>query len=192
MINKVKSLINEESIFYTKALALLMLIAVTIGFIGGELMPQEAREVVNQTAIDFNFLKDFTTIQLFLFIFLNNAIKALLMMLGGILFGIIPVLFVLLNGYAIGVVVSVVIAGSGITSIILGLLPHGFLEIPAVLLAAGYGVWLGERFYRKFSEKKPITPALKIARRAFLHIILPLIAVAALIESTATIALLRF
>ena len=191
MTKKIYSLINDESLFYTKALTLLFIITGTIGFIGGELMPEEASAVIAQTAVDFNFLKDFTAIQLFLFIFLNNAIKAFIMMLGGIFFGIIPVLFILLNGYAIGIVVSVVLAGSSISTIILGLLPHGFLEIPAVLLAAGYGVWLGEKLYRKFSKKIPLMPAVKEARKVFLYIILPAIAIAALIESTVTIALLK-
>ncbi len=181
-MNLYKTLIPKEIGFYVKALALLFIISGVLGFATAEFLPTETGEAMEQIKEEIAFIGELEKIEIFFLIFLNNSIKAFFMMLLGILFGVIPVIFILLNGYMLGIITSVIIAGEGIISILLGILPHGMFEIPAILIIAGYGVWLGEMFSKKLRNKDMFTPYLKIALKKYIKIILPIIALAAFIE----------
>ena len=189
-MNLYRTLVPEKIEFYVKALALLFIIAGAFGFIVAQQFPSEAGEAIENTIRELSFIGELSQIEIFFVILLNNSLKAFFMMLLGTLFGVIPVIFILLNGYAIGVVISVMTAEAGITSILLGILPHGIFEIPAILIAAGYGVWLGEMFSKKLRNKNTFTPNLKIVFKKYINIILPIILLSALIETFLTDELL--
>lgn len=186
IINPMNLKIDGDIKFYFKALLLLFIIAGTLGFITAQQFPMQTEQAVEQTMEELSFIKDLGLFDLFLLISSNNVIKAFFMMLLGILWGIIPVLFILLNGYAIGMIVSITLAESGIATILLGTLPHGVLEIPAVVLAASYGVWLGERFVKKLRKETALNIHVKKSIGVFLKIILPLLVIAAFIETFIT------
>lgn len=79
-------------------------------------------------------------------LFVHNLTTSLIMIAGGIVFGIVPVLFVLLNGALIGFVIAVTYHATHVSPfllIIAGILPHGIFEIPAYLLASGIGIRIG-------------------------------------------------
>jgi stage II sporulation protein M len=82
------------------------------------------------------------------FIFLNNS-KATLMMIGlGAIFFIMPMISLFANGLAIGYIMkatSVSGVASPVDMFIFGILPHGILELPAILVAGGIGIFLGFR-----------------------------------------------
>ncbi|MFD0716695.1 stage II sporulation protein M [Paenibacillus sp. GCM10027626] len=91
------------------------------------------------------------TITLMLFIFFNNAIKAILVMYLGALFGVIPILFLAINGMLVGFVIRAAAEQGGeylFTAIFKGLLPHGILEIPAILVACAYGLYFGKLMFQ--------------------------------------------
>jgi stage II sporulation protein M len=179
--------IDKNIKFYFNALALLFIISGTFGFVTAQQFPLEAGMAVEQAAQQVSFIGELTPAGIFLFIALNNSVKAFFMMLMGILWGVIPVLFILLNGYAIGIVVSVAIVETGLIPIILGTFPHGILEIPAVLLAASYGVWLGEMFSKKIRKKNTeFSVNVKNAFGKFMKVVLPILIIAAFIETFAT------
>ncbi|GMQ95206.1 MAG: stage II sporulation protein M [Patescibacteria group bacterium] len=182
--------INDNIRLYLEVLTLLLIISATFGFVAAELYPQAAREGVTQAVSELGFLEEFGPVGIFLIILFNNAIKTLAMMFLGILFGVFPVLFILLNGYAIGVVASVVAAQTSALSIIAGTLPHGIFEIPAMIFAAGYGVWLGEVFYKKLKHKGTVKPHVRAALSAYWRVVFPLLVLAAFIESFITAPLL--
>ncbi len=142
---------------------------------------------MEQAAEELSFIEQMGPWSIFLLIALNNSIKALFIMLLGILWGIIPILFIILNGYAVGIVISVAMVKTGLIPIILGIFPHGILEIPVILLAAGYGVWLGEMFSKKLKNRKIILSwYIKNTIDKFIKIILPILIIAALIETFIT------
>ncbi len=179
--------IDKNIQLYIKALALLFIISGIFGFITAQQFPVEAGLAIEQAVGELSFIEEMGPWSIFLLIALNNSVKALFMMLMGILWGIVPVLFILLNGYAIGIVVSVAILETGLIPIILGVLPHGILEIPAILLAAGYGVWLGEMFSKKLKNRKIILSLyIKNTIDKFIKVILPILIIAALIETFIT------
>lgn len=185
MVENVRKLfaINEGIEFYLKALTLLFTISITFGFITAQQFPSEANMAMDQAVKELEFIKGLSQTSIFLLIALNNSVKVFLMMLLGVLWGVIPVIFILLNGYAAGIISSVVLQKSGLAPIVLGTLPHGVFEISAVLLAASYGVWLGERFVKKLKAGEPLGAYVKIAAGYFFRVLFPLLVLAALIET---------
>lgn len=87
------------------------------------------------------------TMTMIVFIFLNNAIKSILVMYLGALFGILPFFFLVVNGMLVGYLLKHVAelnGGGYVMELILkGLLPHGILEIPAIIIACAYGMRFG-------------------------------------------------
>ncbi|MEC0093949.1 hypothetical protein PMSD_21505 [Paenibacillus macquariensis subsp. defensor] len=81
----------------------------------------------------------------FVFIFLNNSIKAVLIIFFGIFLGILPVIFLMINGMVLGYLVHHLSAqGENMFDVIVkGLLPHGIIEIPAIIIACAFGLRLG-------------------------------------------------
>lgn len=87
------------------------------------------------------------TLTMFFVIFLNNAIKSIFVMYIGALFGILPFLFLVVNGMVVGYMlqqISVQHGGAYVIEIVVkGLLPHGIIEIPAIVIACAYGMRFG-------------------------------------------------
>jgi len=174
-------------IFFTTALFLL---SAWLGYYVALQNQNGARAIVEQISQTFSFVKTWNSFSIFLFIFLNNSLKALIILLLGVLFGLAPLFFVFINGFAIGMVVFVALQKIGLGRVFLGLAPHGILEIPAILLAAGYGVWLGSRFYRTLKYSEPFKENFLLAMRKFFKLILPLLLAAAIVETYLTSYLL--
>ncbi|NJF24511.1 stage II sporulation protein M [Thermococcus sp. Bubb.Bath] len=88
--------------------------------------------------------------RLFVGIFFNNAGAATTAYALGVLFGIVPVLIVAFNGLMLGVVTTYLVHSGAISvqRVLLAILPHGIIEIPAILLAATSGVLLYKALLR--------------------------------------------
>ena len=121
------------------------------------------------------------------FIFFNNLKAAAVAVITGPLLGIIPVLQAAANGVIIGVVIRMAAESTGVLTTILGLFPHGIFEIPAMLISWGLGLWLGLWPFNKDNIK--FTRRVSMAARAWLRYVVPLLAVAALIEGALISAL---
>ncbi|MCK9862700.1 stage II sporulation protein M [Paenibacillus sp. ATY16] len=86
------------------------------------------------------------TLAFMVFIFLNNAIKSIFIIYIGAIFGIIPIFFLVLNGMVVGFLLQHVAETQGtgdMLTVVLGLLPHGIIEIPAIVVACAYGMKFG-------------------------------------------------
>ncbi len=162
-------------------------LSVLSGYIFGVSMTDVSQNFVNQTLQQFKFVGNLEHYQIFAFIFANNVLKAFTSMVLGIAFGIVPVLFVVLNGMMIGVVVAVISAKMGITKTLALLIPHGILEIPAVLISSSYGVDLGIDALKKFrGENIDLNLSLLRILKKFAKIPLPMLVFAAFIETYIT------
>ncbi|MCK8489677.1 stage II sporulation protein M [Paenibacillus sp. MBLB2552] len=139
---------------------------------------------------------DHPELNFFLFIFFNNAVKSIMVILLGAIFGVLPAFFLLMNGLALGFVVTAAGAdhGNALSLIVRGLLPHGVIEIPAILIAAGFGMQfgylilksLGEIGSRDASERTVDWRGFLVsASRGAIWIVVMLL-IAAVIESTLT------
>ena len=124
-------------------------------------------------------------------IFVNNALKTLIVIVAGRLAGLLPVVFLLINGYVLGVVFYATVHTKGLWSFIVAIVPHGALELPAVLLGTGIGLMLGARAIARFLKKDNVDLSAEMARglRFFLAVIVPLLIASALIEAFVTASL---
>ncbi|WP_334075683.1 MULTISPECIES: stage II sporulation protein M [Paenibacillus] len=137
----------------------------------------------------------------FTFIFLNNALKSVAVIFLGALLGVMPAIFLLMNGMVLGLVVSLAAAqGANLFELVVfGLLPHGIIEIPAILVAAGFGMQFGFVVLKGLGELGARDRAdrtvkwrgffASAGRGAFWIVVFLLIA--AVIESTITYHLMR-
>jgi len=127
------------------------------------------------------------SILLFLGIFVNNAIKTLALVFSGILLGIPSALFIGLNGFIVGGFCAVLEAANGWTYIVASFLPHGIIEIPVVLLATALGLVLGmESFKWLLRKESRVKSRSSDYLRVYVRLILPGLAIAAIIEAFVT------
>lgn len=135
----------------------------------------------------------------FVFIFLNNSIKAVVILFLGALFGVLPALFLFINGGVIGYLVHIsAINGQDMFELIVkGLLPHGIIEIPAIIIACAFGLHFGGKVASSLfsssarrEEKAAQWPMfMRQTLTASVWIVI-LLLIAAIIESTITFSLL--
>ncbi len=176
---------EERNLIITLSMALsvLFIASVFAGYSGGEkyLVEEELRKFFEYFGGFFD-----NPVILAIIIFANNAGKSLIAMLGGFFFGILPVMFVMLNGYIVGVVISWREPEWGFWKVILTLIPHGIIEIPAIIIACAYGVWLGYRFYLALFRGEEFRIYILRSIRAYIRLVLPLLLVAAFVEAFIT------
>lgn len=125
-----------------------------------------------------------------------------------ILFGFIPFLFLpilspLLNGSSMGIITSILYIKKlkVLPNLLLGVAPHGIFELPAIFYANSLSIFLslqvtkkilyqnhGEDFLHGTIEKKtePLFPLFKRILKTWLSVIVPLLFVAAVIETFVT------
>ncbi|WNR44244.1 stage II sporulation protein M [Paenibacillus roseipurpureus] len=131
----------------------------------------------------------------FIFIFLNNAIKSILIIFAGLLLGVWPLFMLVANGMILGYVLSLQTNENTLSIVMKGILPHGIIEIPVILIACAYGLKLGMLVW-KMGVQLLVPPERRTASvemKRILHLTKPLIVgmvvlllIAAIIESTLT------
>ena len=140
------------------------------------------------------------TLMFIIFIFFNNALKSILVMYLGMLFGIVPIIFLAINGMMLGYLISKAAQQGGselFTLVVKGLLPHGMIEMPAIIIACAYGLRFGKIMFQGTGSLILRRPGWGKTFEIFTARTLPAIVlivvmliVAAVIESTFTIWLL--
>ncbi|MFP4558278.1 MAG: stage II sporulation protein M [Archaeoglobaceae archaeon] len=158
------------------------------GYFYAQSHPEMASESFNTLSQQFEVIEEFHPLLIFLFIFFNNSIKALIATATGFFFGLSPIFFITFNGYIIGLVVYVGGANIGADQILMRLIPHGIFEVPAILLACSYGLWTGKQFYRRTIRKEDISIKSTLLKASYkcLRVVFPLLLVAAVVETFIT------
>lgn len=132
----------------------------------------------------------------FVFIFFNNTIKSIFFVFIGAFFAVVPFFVLVVNGMTLGYVVFHPDQDLSPWMIVMkGILPHGIIELPAIILACAYGIRLGVLMLRglillMYVEKRAkVGLDLKHYFRMTVPLMLVLIVslfIAAVIESTFT------
>jgi len=124
-------------------------------------------------------------------IFLNNGLKTLAVVVLGTFAGILPLIFLLVNGYVLGLVLHSSMESGGMPAFFLAVAPHGTIELPAILLGTSIGLMLGAHGIKWAlgKEVKPLGIELARGLRFYLIVIVPLLLLAALIEAFITAAI---
>jgi len=175
---------------YTKSLAPIFLLcgflftfSLAMGYILGENMTGAALQDLLGTFPD---ISNMSYIELFGFVATNNTVKSLLFMLGGLLGGVLPLFFVVFNGFFIGWITYSLGSSVGLGYVVAGLTPHGVFEIPAILLAMSMGVSLGYAALNSLRGTGSLWGEARTALGFFLTRVFPLLVLAAVIEVTVT------
>ncbi|RJS70668.1 MAG: stage II sporulation protein M [Candidatus Syntrophoarchaeum sp. WYZ-LMO15] len=167
---------------------LILFVSIITGYIYGLLFPECLEGAFSGWEPLFEWVKGAGHLELFLLIFLNNTIKSFIIMVLGLGLGVIPGVFLIYNGLYIGLAVYLMKGVAGWKGVVLGIMPHGIIEIPAVLLAAGVGMRLGDILLQTLLMRGQfdIRSEFKGAVSIFFRLILPMLFIAALIEAFVT------
>lgn len=179
-----------------KFATILFLISIIIGYVfidqenpliqsNLEQLKDIAEDIQNKDSISYMIMT----------IFKNNLFIAGLMIISGVIFGVIPMLVLISNGILIGFFMKLVMEESGrnIAFFIIAILPHGILELPAIIISAAFGMKLGFSLFTYLANKNSVNGNNKMILKhilkqipyVFLGIAVMLL-VAAIIESTLT------
>lgn len=182
---------------YIAIVVVLFLCSMAIGYVIPITSPDVAQSMVSGLESKAAELSGQSQPMMMLGIFFNNALASMVSLLLGLVAGIVPLLFVLSNGMVIGIILEMVISkagmADGITLFLVGILPHGIFELPAVLISTAIGLKLGYSAIKSvLSRKDLVTDELKNGLLIFFFWILPILLIAAVIETYVTGALLAY
>ncbi|MDK2974951.1 MAG: stage sporulation protein [Methanofollis sp.] len=124
-------------------------------------------------------------------IFLNNLQACILLFLGGATFGLLTLFILLSNGVVIGVFAGEIAERLGPLGLAAGLVPHGIFELPAIFIAAALGLGLARSLLADLSGTRDAAAEALRLGGLFLRVVVPLLAVAAVVEAFITPALLQ-
>ncbi len=177
---------------YLLVIITLFLLATVTGYVSAYFNPDIIDELMGQFEETYGWIAEESPIMIMLFIFANNTINSFIAMLLGTFFGIWPVIFILVNGYFIGVVVFSSVQEYGILVVLFALLPHGIIELPMIFISASMGLRLGVLAFQKIFKIKDIRFKYELfsAIRFFVTVIVPLLFIAAIIETFITTSIL--
>ena len=125
-------------------------------------------------------------------LFSNNLRATVFIMVYGLVpFIQLPALALGVNTMALGVLASWYIAqGYSIVAFLAAVLPHGLAEFPALILAFGVGLYVcgqvTRRLFRRDESALHVRARLVLISRMLLLVLIPLLAVAAILEAYVT------
>lgn len=158
-----------------KAPVALVVLVFAFGAAMGDRFPSQAEELVAPLAELARRLQEMGPLALILAIFLRNAGAVVATMLSGVLLGVVPLVAALANGMLAGYIIGLRPQEAWMV------IPHGIFELPAAFIGWGLGVWCGMWVFHP-PRWQTLKARLGHALRLYLTLILPLLAVAAVIE----------
>lgn len=154
-----------------------------LGFSSSQSTPREAEIILQQVMAMMEPIAEMPVLGQFAFILLNNSLVLFLVVIFGLIFGIFPFLVLFSNAVLLGMVAFFAKTMFSWPVFFLATMPHGVIEVPALILSCAIGYRLGITvFDRIFKKQGSIKLELNYALNSFLKVILPFLALAALIE----------
>ncbi|MGA9140899.1 MAG: stage II sporulation protein M [Methanocella sp.] len=177
--------------WYLLTVVAVFAIFMALGYMVAVMSPSFTDQTITGFKEEVGPLKQTSAIQLMLGIFENNVIKCFLVVVLGPALGIAPLLFMMANGVVIGIVVGATLAKAGLLYVMVGILPHGIIEMPMVFLSAAIGLKLGFDVIRAIVLKKVhLWRDVREGLLIFIFWVAPLLFVAAFMETFVTGTLL--
>lgn len=174
--------------------AVAFLVLVVLSYIAGRLFPEIPATILtyfNEVVADSDIVRDdgsFSALALF-----GNNLRAMVL---STLYGFIPFLYLPALSMGVNAILLGMVASSVNGQWLLlaaGILPHGIFELPALCLSLAAGLCLCQninRYIRK-NEKGIMTPLLLNILRVTGLVVIPLLVVAAIMESYVTPAVMQ-
>ncbi len=165
---------------------LIFAVTIVMGYYAAQLTSDLATSMLKE----FEMLKWITQLPLPLLmvvIFLKNLLSCIMSVLLGLGLGIVPLIVDTSNGFLLGVVLYNVLQKEGILYFLAGVVPHGVIELPTVLMSIGLGFRLAYLLaLTLFGEKVDLSQEIKIAVHFLVRWVTPLLLIAAAIETFIT------
>lgn len=126
-------------------------------------------------------------LMIMIIIFLKNLLASATAMLLGLGLGIVPMMVATSNGFLLGIVGYSAVQQEGWLYLAAGILPHGIIELPVVLLSVAIGIRLGHLLALSIlREKADLSGEVRVAIHFLLRWVMPLLFLAAAIETFIT------
>jgi stage II sporulation protein M len=180
--------LNLELVFDRTIRPYILILAIifTVAFLAGALAPSSTRQQMTDAfrVVADNY-RGLAGGKLFFTLLLHNVMASIIVLISGVFVGIIPTFAIGANGFVLGVVYRQTAEVMGYSKAAMKVLPHGVFELPALLIAASYGLWLGVTVVRRMRGKESTLLRLHIehAFRRYFAVVFPLLIVAAAIET---------
>ncbi len=147
-------------------------------------------ELASQWTKELDMLRwimDQPPVIIMLIIFAKNLFTSAMAMFLGLGLGIIPLVVVSSNGFLLGIVGYDAVEKAGISFLLAGILPHGIIELPVVLVSIAIGFRLGYLLALTLArEKVSLSGEIKTAFHVLVCWVAPLLFLAAIIETFIT------
>ncbi|HEY6097020.1 MAG TPA: stage II sporulation protein M [Candidatus Deferrimicrobium sp.] len=169
-----------------KPYILILTLVFAASFLAGTIAPSAIRQPMTEVfqRVVGNY-RGLAGGMLFFNILVQNVMATIFVILSGVMAGILPTFAISSNGFGLGVLYRQASETSGYSTAALKVLPYGVFEIPALLIAASYGLWLGVKAIRRMRGKESTLLRIHIehAFRRYFAVVFPLLIVAAAIET---------
>jgi stage II sporulation protein M len=157
-----------------------------MGYFAAELDPEMAASWTKELEM-LKWIMNQPPILIMIIIFLKNLLSCTMAVLLGLGLGLVPLLVVTSNGFLLGIVSYGAIQKAGVLYLLAGILPHGIIELPTVLLSIAIGFRLGHQLiFTLLREEADLSGETRIAVHFLQRWIMPLLLVAAAIETFIT------
>ena len=184
---------RKDDMAYLKSIRVYILLAVALfalttimGYFAAELDPGMAASWTKELEM-LKWIMDQPPILIMIIIFLKNLLSCAMAVLLGLGLGLVPLLVVTSNGFLLGIVSYGAIQKAGVLYLLAGILPHGIIELPTVLLSIAIGFRLGHLLiFTLLGEEADLSGETRMAMHFLLRWIMPLLLVAASIETFIT------
>ncbi len=170
--SKAKKLAFDNRNYAVSAFLVILLFAV-LGYVFPDFMIEEQQDFFERVVKSVPSDNIFSTV---LFIIQNNLRASFVGMALGILV-FVPFLMLAANGFVIGAVLNRGVEKYG-SQIALKLLPHGIFELPAICIAAGFGIKIALGIFKR----ENLGENYKEAFLVYLFVVVPLVIIAGVIE----------
>jgi stage II sporulation protein M len=145
--------------------------------------------VVGSLETSYEPYADMNPLQIWISIASGNVLRALLAGFGGIL--LVPTLvFITVNGLGMGMMIQSFVVQLGLFVTLVGILPHGILEIPLLIISTAIGFRLSWSVILRVAKSVPFLPEFKRTVRMYVLYVIPAFLLAATIETFITSVLL--
>lgn len=172
---------DKEYILGIKKYILVVTIIFVMSIFLGSILTETSSDVKKE-AKDLAYTKvpKLSKIERVVDIFVYNVVYSFLSI---VLFGIAAIYVAFMNGFAIGMLLNFVGKMHGVWFVILELIPHGIIEIPALLISASIGLRIWHVWWSGGWWSENMTRELISGIKFYIKWIVPMFLIAAFIES---------
>ena len=179
--------------YFVYAIVVLMLLSFLIGAIFAVTMPDETTKIVSLISSQMGDIQSDSAFSQMISLFVHNGVICLVMVLLGLALGLVPILIAFDNGLVIGLIGTFAAGNKGLLFTLAAILPHGVIELPMMMLSAAIGLRLGYSVLMTlFRQQANVLQELKDGLLIFAVWVMPLLLIAAFVESYITMELVYF